>query len=135
MLTRSLLLLHQAWAFGAYLQATDFQDAIADVILEKATAASPATYSVHKFISAKSNVGAPIRKLLVDIAVWKWDVSTLEAQSNEAAWSDFFRDLSIALLKTRGSTEEDRIVKPSCDYHEHRLKNTFYRRMKRHGFS
>lgn len=127
--------LAHAWTLSAYLQATDFQDAIADAVLEKASLKSASLHDIHKIIYANSIIGTPVRKLFVDLAVWKWDVVSLEAQSNGLSWSDFFRDLSIALLKTRGSTEEARVVKYSCDYHEHRLRGTICYRAKRHGFS
>jgi hypothetical protein len=128
-------LLANAWALGAYLQATDFQDTVADAILEKTAQGCGSMHSIHKIIYANSVAGAPIRKLVVDIAAWRWDVPMLEAQGNNAAWSDFFRDLSIALLKTRESTEDSRVVKASCDYHDHRLKGGVCYKIKRHGFS
>ena len=128
-------LLANAWALGAYLQATDFQDTVADAILEKALQGGGSMHSIHKIIYANSVAGSPIRKLVVDIAVWRWDVTMLEAQGNNAAWSDFFRDLSIAMLKTRESTAESKAVKASCEHHEHRPQGGACYKTMQHGFS
>lgn len=111
-----------AWALGAYLQAADFQDAVTDAIIETAGNDVAARHTMHETIYANSVAGAPIRKLLVDIAVWRWDSTLLEEQDNGAAWADFFRDLSIALVKARSNSTSHAAVKPNCDYHEHQRK-------------
>jgi hypothetical protein len=105
-------------------------------MLEKAAQGSISTQSVHQTIYANSVAGTPIRKLVVDMAVRRWDVTMLEAQSNNATWSDFFRDLSIALLKIRSSPrEESTVVNKNCNYHEHRLEGGACYTTKQHGFS
>ena len=125
--------LANAWALGAYLQATDFQDAITDAIVERAGQIFASIHSVHKIIYANSVAGAPIRKLIVDVAVRHWDASTVEAQVSDASSSDFYRDLSIALLKDRAASNNDRVVKASCDYHSHGEKCCY--KTKQYGFS
>ena len=128
-------LLANAWALGAYLQATDFQDTIADAMLEKVMQGSISAQTVHQTIYANSVAGTPIRKLVVDMTVERWDVAMLEAQSNNAAWSDFFRDLSIALLKNKSPTrQESTVLKKSCDYHMHGLEGGVCYTTKQHGF-
>ena len=125
--------LANAWALGAYLQATDFKDAIADVVVEQAGQVSASMHSLHKIIYANSVAGAPIRKLIVDVAVWRWEASTVEAQASDASSSDFYRDLSIALLKHRAASIDGRAVKASCDYHAHGEKCCY--KTKQYGFS
>ena len=125
--------LANAWALGAYLQTTDFQDAVTDTIVEQADQLFASTHSIHKIIYANSVAGAPIRKLIVDLAVWRWNASTVEAQANEATSSDFYRDLTIALLKDRAASTNDREVKASCDYHAHGEKSCY--KTKQYGFS
>lgn len=117
--------LANAWASGAYLHATDFQDAVADAILEKAAQTEKGKQSMHEVIYANSVAKASIRKLIVDIAVLRWDVSELEAQDNDTTGSDFFHDLLIAMLKSRGHDTSWRVVKPNCDYHEHSQKGWY----------
>ncbi|KAK3687004.1 hypothetical protein LTR37_019256 [Vermiconidia calcicola] len=117
--------LANVWALGAYLQATDFKDAITDAIIEKALTDS-VYQTMHAIINAKSVEGAPIRRLIVDIAATRWDTETLKAQQNDPVWSDFFRDLSIALMAGRPSSvlERARWEYDHCAYHEHRDLNT-----------
>ena len=122
-----------AWALGAFLQATDFQDEVTDALVETAKDLK-SKHSIHETISTNSVAGAPIRKLIVDIAVSHWDISALEAQGDDVACPDFFRHLSIALLKTRGFSPSSRAVEAGCDYHEHQRKGTPCYKTKQHGF-
>ena len=132
--------LANAWTLGAYLQATDFTDAVTDAIIDKASQSGRhAPQSMHTIVYPKSLAGAPIRKLIVDIAVSCWQKSTLQAQSNDPAWSDFFLDLSVALLENRNiyksqiSSSPYRTISESekppwdlnrCVYHDHMKTKT-----------
>lgn len=114
--------LASAWALGSYLQAPDFRDAVVDAIIDKATTSTNCTQNMHEIIYPNSQANAPIRKLLADIASWRWDRFTLNGLKKEASWADFFYDLSGALIARRDSFEGFHAplrLKHACSYHEH----------------
>lgn len=127
--------LANAWALGAYLQATDFKDAVTDAIMDKVSQnRRSASQSMHEIIYPKSLANADIRRLIVDIAVSCWNKETLEARSNDPSWADFFRDLSIALVDQRHYGHSHLPKSPwdadKCWYHEHRTSNAVCYRSK-----
>lgn len=117
-------LLAGAWALGAYLQAPDFRDAVVDAIIAKAYYNSLCEQTMHEIIYPNSQTDAPIRKLLADIASYRWGPSKLRALKNDASWSDFFFDLSITMMDKQHSTDGT-VTAPwqrdACAYHEHSL--------------
>lgn len=123
--------LASAWVLGAYLQAPDFRDAVTDAIIEKLSSCfSKFNQSMHEIIYANTDASAPIRKLIVDIAIWRWDESILKAQKNDPAWSDFFYDLSIAMMSARKTADfgaSPPWVKDPCAYHEHHKDSACYK--------
>lgn len=126
--------LANAWALGAYLQAPDFRDAVADAIIEKLWFGFKFGQSMHESIYPSTDANAPIRKLIVDIATWRWDPSILKKQKNDGSWSDFFYDLSVAMMSSRKTIDlsgSPPWVRDPCAYHEHLNKNSACYKSKR----
>lgn len=125
--------LAKAWALGNYLQATEFKDAVADAIFEKAYSLGSEEYQytgpMHEIIYPNSTSQAPIRRLLVDIAAAHWNLDWIKAQKNDPQWSEFFWDLTIMQREAweeHGTLEFDLRIEDTCEYHEH-APNKCYR--------
>lgn len=118
--------LAKAYALGSYLQAPDFKDAITDAIIAKvAKAGTTAPQMMHQIIYPNSSPGSAIRRLLVDVAIYRWPTEFLETQQKqmEAGWLDFFCELAVAMHQAR-SAEKGKDGAPAfesdtCAYHEH----------------
>ncbi|KAK4539588.1 hypothetical protein LTR36_010524 [Oleoguttula mirabilis] len=90
----------RAWALGFHLQATDFQDAVIDAILQKIhTAPRGVPPMLHRVVFSNTKPGSQLRRLIVDIAAWRWDTEFLKAQRSDGAWrgSDTWADFSMDL--------------------------------------
>ncbi|KAI7348019.1 hypothetical protein KC320_g6856 [Hortaea werneckii] len=88
--------LSHCWALGAYLQATSFQNAVTDAIIEKVLSiqGQQPLQTIHKIIYPHSQAGSGIRKLLVEIAMHGWSTDFLEEQSMGMEWGEFFFDIA-----------------------------------------
>lgn len=116
--------LARAWVLGSYLQALDFKDAVVGAIIEKATHNLDCRQYIHEIIYSNSHFGAPIRRLLADIASWRWNRFDMCAQSSRLRHSDFFYDLSMALMHRHDSPDSATApmrLRDACSYHEHGL--------------
>ena len=73
-------------------------------------------------IYPNSHARSRARKLLVDLAVWKWDDQTLEQQLKEdTSRFEFLYDVAAALGKIRrtGCQGASPLDGTTCIYHEH----------------
>ncbi|KAI7154040.1 hypothetical protein KC349_g7940 [Hortaea werneckii] len=115
--------LAHCWALGAYLQATSFQNAITDSIVEKVLSiqGQQPLQTIHKIIYPHSQAGSDVRKLLVDIAMHGWSTEFLKEQSMGMEWAEFFFDLSVAMHAHKGKNLDTPMYRGSrnCHYHSH----------------
>lgn len=119
--------LAHAWVLGAYLEATDFQDAVVDAITAKVAKSGPfAPQTMHQIIYPNSAPGSTIRRLLVHIAASHWPASHVRHLWKRSDWSVFFFDLSCELLhktskatRKHGSRVLSALSKSRCAYHDH----------------
>ena len=113
-----------SWLLGHYLQAADFKDAVIDAIIQKVLQSGDwVRQRMYQAVYARTDDRSPLRRLVVDIAVWRWNTKFLKAQRNHADWSDFFFDLAIAQSK-KSNHKQPLYEIDSCEYHEHRNNNT-----------
>ncbi|GAB1731873.1 hypothetical protein NU195Hw_g5190t1 [Hortaea werneckii] len=115
--------LAHCWALGAYSQATNFQNAITDAIVEKVLSlqGQQPLQTMHKIIYPHSRAGSGVRKLPVDIAIHGWSTDFLKEQSMGMEWAGFFFDLSVATYAYRGEDFDTPMYRMSrdCYYHSH----------------
>ena len=119
--------LSHCWALGAYLQATSFQNAVTDAIIEKVLSiqGQQPLQTIHKIIYPHSQAGSGIRKLLVEIAMHGWSTDFLEEQSMGMEWGEFFFDVSVAMHAQKGKPLDKPKYRRSgtCHYHSHGLQS------------
>lgn len=109
------------WILGDKLSSVSFKDATCDAICDKVRSMSGWPTALHQSIYPASTKMVDIRKLMVDIAVWKWRTGTLENCEMDESWNEFFKDVMVKLHKT---SEKERngippFANPHCKYHEH----------------
>ena len=111
----------RAWVLGDKYQATSFKDAIVDALLEKIEAEDKVPIGMHRVIYANTATASPMRKILVDIAVYEWHDGRVEDLTRSEAWNDFFTDLAVKLHSLRHAALGTAPYKSGsgCLYHEH----------------
>lgn len=120
--------LMKAWTLGDVLLSLSFKDAVLDAILHKMFVKD--AYPTRMFSQAylNSSNGAAIRRLMVDIAVYRWDeddMSQFVSEDRRAGVFPFFQSVSVALLKWKRQPEAEKKAEDptkllgTCLYHEH----------------
>jgi len=110
------------WLLGEHLVSTSFKDAIVDAIQAKMKEEECYPLDIHRAIYAKGSCSSRLRNLLVDIAVWEWDIDSIEGCRQWAAESRFMIDVAIALKERLDSDQPQESPfahQEPCHYHEH----------------
>lgn len=92
----------KCWALGSKLLSTSFKDATTDAVIASPVG-GPYCLDWHETIYSVSSPRSEIRKLIVDIAVWRWEIGAMEIQSMKDEWSHFILDVAVALEKVSDS--------------------------------
>lgn len=121
-----------AWLLGEYLQASAFQDAVADTLIDKVKYEQLTPLWMYKDIYAGSPRESGMKRLLVDLAVTYWSkASTVEAGKVDRN-SEFFLELSAEHADRRDKGDYSTPLKAKdvgCAYHEHGDKEPCYKTM------
>lgn len=113
--------LAEAWVLGDAILSTSFKDAVVDAIIAKVINISYSPTNLHTLVYPKSTVGAKIRTLLVDLAVWRWN-RTFVPSPPPGDSALFFYDAFLAINKIKDNEREGKPPfkgESTCNYHEH----------------
>jgi hypothetical protein len=129
--------LADSWLLGNSLLSTSFKDAVVDAIVHKLTLAQSVPLAMYSGLYRSSSDSAPIRKLMVDIAVHKWDeedLATVLIDGAGAVQAEFLRDVAVALFKAKNLPAAQQARSPfsaksGCLYHEHGPEKPCYKTM------
>lgn len=113
--------LRKCWVLGDKLASTNFKDAVCDAMCEKMKIEERFPTGVHERLYPSSATPTCARRLIVDIATYKWGSTTIGDRTMHESWNEFFRDLAVNL---RTVSEQQRkstppFDNPECKYHEH----------------
>jgi hypothetical protein len=130
-------LLTDYWLLGNSLLSTSFKDAVVDAMVHKLTLAQTVPLDVYIDMYQHSSDSAPIRKLMVDIAVHEWEeeaIATVDTDNDPAVQAEFLRDVAVALFKVKDLSAAQQARNPisvnsGCYYHEHGTKKPCYKTM------
>ena len=124
--------LSECWVFGEKILSSSFKDAIMDAILFKLRTGSGSPVSVHGYVYNRSAGVCGMRRLLVDLAVWKWTDDAMATQGRSSSQAQFFVDVAVALnkIKANGLHGEPPFTKgDSCSYHDHGDSSPCYKKL------
>lgn len=120
--------LTNAWILGEVLLSVSFKDAVLDAIVHKMNNTSRHPISMYRSVYKWSPTGCPARKLMVDIAVHRWNESAMSksaSESEQVYLAPFYQSISVALLEwklhpeTASKFDDPSKLKGTCIYHEH----------------
>jgi len=109
-----------ACLMGVSLISPSLQDAVVDAITAKVNNNAIPPSSYHNTVWSKTAGDNALKRLIVDIAVWKWDPKLLRERCADAPHG-FLVDVVIRLkgLDSGGGEENCPFAMPACTYHEH----------------
>lgn len=117
--------LQGAWILGEKLQASDFKDSIVDALIARMTTDEELQVDIHEEMYPSSGLHSPLRRLLVDFAVWIWSFEAFEVQCLHKDSAQFFLDVAVAFArKEKEESTRAPFDKNTCHYHEHTTKGT-----------
>ena len=117
-----------AWILGEVLLSVSFKDAVLDALLHKLAPKGRYPTGMSFLAYKYSSESSPFRRLMVDIAVHRWDKETMSKSifgKEEATLAPFFQSIAVALLewklqpKDSKKTEDPAQWEGTCYYHEH----------------
>lgn len=122
------------WVLGEKLLSTSFKDAITDTMIEKSTASKVSAPRMQAKAYSCSVGPCGLRKLLVDMAAWRWGADSLSTANQQDNNSSFFYEVAVAMksLLTTGMspTTAAPFEKPhTCTYHDHGTSLLCYKKM------
>lgn len=120
-----------AWKLGGRLQSPSFKDAMVDAICDKISQEKVHPTDSYRAIYPHTSTGAPLRRLIVDIAVWFWQARNFGETTFHESWNEFFRDLALRQHEVgkNGGMGPAPFESPSCNYHEHGDDSPCYKTM------
>jgi hypothetical protein len=124
------LRLIDAWILGEVLLSVSFKDAVLDAIVHRLSAKSSSPVQLYISAYRYSSSSSPIRRLMVDIAVYRWEESSMSLPVDEedrVGVFPFFQSVSLALLRwklqsevaTKAEDMDPTRREGTCFYHEH----------------
>lgn len=113
--------LAKAWAMGQRLLSTTYCDAVVDALLAKINEGQYFPTGLYSVAYKVGRGDSAMRKLLVDVPVWRWPDDEFKSNPLEAGSEGFRRDLAIAFSGFMCSARQgvDPLKDPGCRYHEH----------------
>jgi hypothetical protein len=123
--------IENAWILGEVLLSVSFKDVVLDAVLHKMSSSNKTPTAMFFRAYKYSPKGSPIRRLMVDSAVYTWSEDTLSKPQDEVWKSDpatvvpFYQSVAVGLLKWKLQPEMAKKVgnptkhEGTCFYHEH----------------
>lgn len=130
--TKELMAITSCWLLGDKLLSQAFKDASVDRLAELVLRARCyPTIELHRNLYRYSDLPSGLKRLLVDFAVFRWEVTDFQVTPRVSAEAAFFADTTIRAL---GVTPEDRSGREPwdrarCKYHDHGEKTPCYKTM------
>lgn len=121
--------LSESWILGDVLQSSSFRDAVADAIIQKSIEQNKWPTGVQYRVYPHSIGSNGIRRLVVDIAAFRWSGEECQTRDADAVeMAHFFGDACVRLAdKQRGA--KDPFDSPGCRYHDHGEEKPCYKTM------
>lgn len=113
--------------FGQKILSTTFKDAVVDAALDKINVEEMFPTRLASRVYPVSESSSTIRKLVVDIAVWKYEPGDLEKHPQSKSHCRFFVDVAVATTERYERKLKDPFYTKkidACKYHEHVAKGT-----------
>ena len=118
---REWSLLIGSWVFGDKVLSPSFKDALIDALVSKIV--NTGRYLTRaEYIYHKSTSGSAIRRLIVDIAIYKWSEKDMAQVNPNPDNMAFLHDGAVALKKLQKSGGRSTAPfegEDACVYHEH----------------
>ena len=119
-----------AWILGEVLLSVSFKDAVLDALLHKLAPKGRYPTGMSFLAYKYSSESSPFRRLMVDIAVYRWEESSMSLPVDEedrVGVFPFFQSVSLALLRwklqsevaTKAEDMDPTRREGTCFYHEH----------------
>lgn len=124
--------LFDAWKLGDMLLSTSFKDAIVDSVIEKMKSHGRYPLGLPASTYAHAQADCGMRRLCIDIVVWKFSNSELGQEPIHKDHVDFWFAVAVALHKVKrtGLTGESPFMSgDACIYHDHGTDGCCYRTM------
>lgn len=128
--------LQRCWSLGEKLLAPSFKDAITDTLISKLREKDHCPTNMHQPVYTESAGPCGMRKLLVDIAVWKWTNFTMSSREQDNKSAQFFFDVAIEMnkIKRTGLSGPAPFEKgETYRYHDHGDASACYKTMFAHA--
>lgn len=121
--------LRDSWMLGDVLQSISFKDAITDAIIQKIQESERSPAGMQRTVYARTVQDNGLRRLLVDIAPFRWKKETFKTRCNaNGALEDFYRDVCARLIEKQNG-ETDPLENAGCRYHDHGTEKPCYKTM------
>lgn len=123
--------MHLGWLLGDALLSTTFKDAVTDSLVEWVLATNIHPTELHLEIYGYSDAPSGMKRLLVDLAVFRWQLPQLATRLSNEKPSTFLADASlraIMAIRTR-DLDEAPWIDASCKYHDHGEERPCYKTM------
>ena len=124
--------LEKCWVLGEKLLSPSFKDAVTDAAIAKCHESKQWPVDIHQVVYRSSAGPCGMRRLLVDIAVWKWSDCTMSSRPQHVDYMQFFFDVAVAMnqLKHNGVKGAPPFSKvDACFYHDHGDDTPCYKTM------
>lgn len=120
----------QSWILGEKLLSVEFKDACTDAFIAKML--EDGTYSNGTIIYPHGAAQCGMKRLCVDVAVWKWNAKAIDKARKKDIDPEFWVGLAAALHKTKLSGLKGRapfMEQSTCGYHDHDEGSPCYKTM------
>jgi len=110
---------------------------VVDAIIQRMMVKQDVPLDMYERIYLHSSNASPIRKLMVDIVVQKWQakhISAVDTDDEPAMQAKFLQDVAVALLKVKAMSKAEQskgriTLENGCLYHEHGADKPCYEKM------
>ena len=130
--TSELKYLENCWVLGETVLSTSFKDAITDALIARMKECGRFPITMHQAMYRNSGGSCGMRRLLVDVTVWKWPDYIMSSRSQHVDYMQFFFDVAVAMnqLKHKGLKGARPFSKEdTCLYHDHGDDTPCYKTM------
>lgn len=124
--------LRDCWILGEKMLSSSFKDATTDALIEKIITTKRRPVAIHHGVYDNSAGARGMKKLLVDVAAWKWTTEAMASQTEVSKYPHFFFEVAVAMKQKQDSST---LLAPFerntfCHYHDHRdAGSQCYKRM------
>lgn len=122
----------QSWALGQKLLSVSFKDACTDAFVAKMHESQRYPSDLHTTIYAHGPAQCGMKRLCVDVAVWKWSDTAMNGGIMNGGYVEFWYSVAAALHKSKFSGLQGTspfAVQNTCGYHDHGKDSPCYKTM------